>query len=141
MLVHDGEYLRLTARQPASRLLLNRELTHGHPYGYLVPAGDALRKVVKSVAAFERTLYSPSVREEVPPPASQAARVHMRTLQVLDGALAGASQREIATVLFGEDRVNAGWDADSDLRAQVKYSMQQGRAYMTDKYHELLDDL
>src|SRR3546814_7271716 len=62
----------------------------------------------------------------------------MRALQALDGALAGASQRRIATVLFGEEDVAARWSPDGELRAQVRYLIQRGRAMMEGEYRSLL---
>nr|WP_238345955.1 DUF2285 domain-containing protein [Luteimonas saliphila] len=70
---------------------------------------------------------------------SRSAVVYARALQALDGALAGASQREIAIAVFGEARVTADWTADSELRAQVRYLIQRGRVLMEGQYRTLLD--
>src|SRR3546814_20497198 len=69
---------------------------------------------------------------------TRGAVTHLRALQALDGALAGASHREIATVLFGEAAVAARWSPDRELRAQVRYLVQRGRALMNDEYRRLL---
>jgi len=64
--------------------------------------------------------------------------MHMRALQALDGAQAGASQREIASVLFGEEVVAARWGTDSELRAQVRHLIRRARAYMRGDYRRLV---
>jgi hypothetical protein len=70
--------------------------------------------------------------------ASPRAIAHLRSLQALDGALAGASQREIAIGLFGLERVQAHWLADSALRAQVRRDLQRARAYSSGDYRALV---
>src|SRR3546814_15729907 len=69
---------------------------------------------------------------------TRGAVTHLRALQALDGALAGASHREIATVLFVEAEVAARWSPDSELRAQVRSLVQRGRALMNDDNPGLL---
>ncbi|MFM9870357.1 DUF2285 domain-containing protein [Achromobacter xylosoxidans] len=54
---------------------------------------------------------------------SQAHLRHLRALQALDGVLAGASQRRIAQVLYGGERVRQDWHADSALRGQLRHSL------------------
>src|SRR5690606_25749293 len=39
----------------------------------------------------------------------------LRALQALDGVAAGATQREIAQVIFGQEHVQEGWHADSSV--------------------------
>jgi hypothetical protein len=65
-------------------------------------------------------------------------RMHMRMLQALDGAIAGASQREIATVVFGTQRAAADWSSDSALRAQTRHAIRRARALMNGGYRQLL---
>jgi hypothetical protein len=64
--------------------------------------------------------------------------LHMRALQALDGALSGASQREIAVVLFGADVVAQKWHADSELRARIRYLIRRASALMNGGYCRLL---
>jgi hypothetical protein len=56
--------------------------------------------------------------------------LHMRTLQALDGTLAGTSQRGVAEVLFGITTVAERWYEDSDLRAQVRRLIRRGQTLM-----------
>ncbi len=64
--------------------------------------------------------------------------LHMRTLQALDGTLAGASQRGVAEVLFGIAVVTEHWYDDGDLRAQVRRLIRRGQTLMDGGYHRLL---
>lgn len=66
-----------------------------------------------------------------------AALHHLHALQALDGVRAGASQRAIAEVLYGPDRVRAQWHTDSALRAQLRHSLARGLALMRGGYREL----
>ena len=68
----------------------------------------------------------------------RVALAHMRSLQALDGVLAGASQREIALVVFGSSRVHRSWYADGELRAQTRYLIRRGREFMTGGYTRLV---
>jgi len=70
--------------------------------------------------------------------ASPRALAHLRMLQARDGVLAGASQREIAIGLFGDDRVTSQWLPDSALRAQVRRYLQRARAYSSGEYRALV---
>jgi hypothetical protein len=62
----------------------------------------------------------------------------MRALQALDGVLAGASQREIAVVLFGSEVVTEKWHSDGELRARVRYLIRRASALMNGGYRRLL---
>jgi hypothetical protein len=64
--------------------------------------------------------------------------LHMRALQALDGVLSGASQREIATVLFGLDVVVQKWHADGELRARVRYLIRRAGVLTNGGYRKLL---
>jgi hypothetical protein len=60
-------------------------------------------------------------------------------LQALDGALAGASQREIACALFGAARVDRDWRHDGDhMRDVVRRAVRRGRDLMNGGYLGLL---
>lgn len=59
-------------------------------------------------------------------------------LQALDGSLAGASYREIATAVFGERRVREDWGRTSSLRDATIYLVQSADALMAGGYRGLL---
>lgn len=61
-----------------------------------------------------------------------------RTLQALDGWLAGASYREIAAAVFGERRVREDWGKGSSLRDATILLVKSGRALMEGGYRTLL---
>jgi hypothetical protein len=62
----------------------------------------------------------------------------MRTLQALDGEAAGESQREIASVIFGESDVWQRWTTNSELRAQLRYFLRCGHQLVEGGYLNLL---
>ncbi|CAP44913.1 DUF2285 domain-containing protein [Bordetella petrii] len=67
----------------------------------------------------------------------QAHLHHLHALQALDGVQAGASQRRIADVLYGRERMRRDWHADSALRAQVRHSLARAVALMRGGYRDL----
>jgi hypothetical protein len=71
------------------------------------------------------------------PPARQA-RKWMMALRALDARRAGASHREIATVLFGDAAVTADWNGRSEyLRCRVQRLIRLGEG-LTKSYRRLL---
>lgn len=139
-IVHDGCRLLLTdsALEAIRRVGIDAELEHGMRYGYLVPSGRrvsqyeaALRDAVALVseaAASGHWLERPS----------REALVAMFTLQALDGAAAGASQRVIAAALFGDAVTDQRWTPDGELRAQVRHLLKRGRELRDGGYRRLL---
>jgi hypothetical protein len=72
------------------------------------------------------------------PPEPQMAR-WTTLLRVSDALRAGASQREIARALFGEERVDQDWDGHSDsLRSRVRRLVRDARAMARGGYRFLL---
>ncbi len=68
------------------------------------------------------------------PPEPRGRRLRI-VLQALDGALAGASQQEIAAALFGARRAEADWrDPRGHLRDQVRRAIARGRFLMQRGY-------
>lgn len=55
----------------------------------------------------------------------------------LDGHAAGASYREIATIIFGRERVARDWP-DPSLKDRVRRSLSRGRAYANGEYRALI---
>jgi len=138
---HDGQRLLLDIfhKTRAVRLAIAGSLHDGAPFGYAMPAGFELpsyRSPLESaVAIVQAPAIGNSVSRSRPP---RAALIHMRTLQVWDAHHAGASQREIAVVLFGAARVVRQWEPDSELRAQVRYLIRRGREHVQRGYRELV---
>ena len=72
-------------------------------------------------------------------PAARRGRRFARVLQALDGWLAGATQREIALAISGENRVTREWsDPRRNLRDQIRRTIGRGRALTTGGYLHLL---
>ena len=140
-LIHDGERLWLYGHvgRELVTLTLAADVANGAPFAYAVPAGvDPARYRFTLETALSllqgSDAHTPTALARPP----RSALTHMRALQALDGVAAGASQREIAAVLFGEDEVAARWSPDGELRAQVRYLIQRGRALVEGDYRTLL---
>jgi hypothetical protein len=128
--------LSLTAEACAQRwrLWLAGGLADGAAYACLVPLGPELRGRLDAFNAQARALAGDAPRAVPARPVSRAALLHLRALQALDAALAGASHRDIAQALFGSDAVAARWHADGELRASVRHLLRRAEAYMRGGY-------
>lgn len=62
----------------------------------------------------------------------------MQMLQVIDGRAAGASQREVAEVLFGAEAVAEEWRSSDRLKSRVRYLEQRGSFFINGGYRTLL---
>jgi hypothetical protein len=120
-------------------LALSRDMQDGRAFAYAVPAGadpQRYRFTLESALTLLQRAGAATLAALSRPPRS--ALMHMRALQALDGAAAGASQREIGVALFGRERVTAEWHPDSEVRAQVRYLLERGRGFMQGSYRDLL---
>ncbi len=141
-LSHDGVDLRIRIGIGASVFYfsVDRPLTRGQRYGFALAADPHAECRVKAVTRFLKLMRSPCAPRRsftlIQP--TRPALNHMRALQALDGELAGASQREIAGVIFGEAMTALQWTSDSALRAQVRALSHQGRSLMNGGYRSLL---
>ncbi|WP_246135847.1 DUF2285 domain-containing protein [Mesorhizobium intechi] len=71
-------------------------------------------------------------------PEKRGARLTF-VLRALDGALAGASHRELAEALIGQRRVHADWaDPRDHLRDRIRRAVFRGRALMNGGYRGFL---
>ncbi|KRE89471.1 hypothetical protein ASG87_03825 [Frateuria sp. Soil773] len=130
-LFHDGRHLALTVWSPGhwQRFALALALEQGMPYVQAVHGGDpALPPLASDPVPWSRSRARPS----------RGALLETHTLQALDAALAGATLREVAEVLYGPVRVAADWHADSALRAHVRRLAQRGAVLMRGGYRRLL---
>lgn len=72
------------------------------------------------------------------PPERRGPRLNF-VLRALDGALAGASHREIAEALVGQARVRSDWkDPQDHLRDRIRRAVSRGRALMNGEYLNFL---
>jgi hypothetical protein len=141
-LMHDGKRLVLTTQlvNRTLRMALSPALEDGMAYAYAVRAGCKLPERWRVIEA-ELALLDAVQSHRIAIAASRPGRtsmLHMRTLQALDGTLAGASQRGVAEVLFGIAVVTEHWYDDGDLRAQVRRLIRRGQTLMDGGYHRLL---
>lgn len=127
--------LTLLAEVSARRLrvLLADDLADGAAYACTVPLGPTLRGQLDVFNAQARIL-----RGHAPAPtplrATRSALLHLRALQALDGAQADATHRDIAQALFGLEAVALRWQADGELRAQVRHLLRRAEGYMMGGY-------
>ncbi|WP_297927427.1 DUF2285 domain-containing protein [Metallibacterium sp.] len=141
-LTHDGGRLVLTSRLAGRvlRVAISPALEDGMAYAYAVRAGDRLRerwRAVEVELALLEAAHAACIAVATDRP-GRTSLLHMRALQALDGALAGASQHDVAQVLFGRSAVAEHWFDDSDLRAQVRRLIRRGRTFMRGDYRRLL---
>ena len=139
---YDGRRLLLTAALGAHvlRMALANDVCDGGSFAYVIRSGPRARarwqavqqQLAKSQATEPARPYTVTVRP------SRLALLHMRALQALDGVLAGASQRDIAMAIFGEQRVAEGWHADSELRAQTRHLIRRAEAFTRGDYRSLV---
>jgi len=141
-LAHDGERLVLTCELAGHvlRAAIPKALGDGMAYAYAVRAGNRLgerwRAVERDFALWEAAgAELATVARQRP---GRAALGHLRVLQALDGILAGASQREVAEVLFDPSIVAERWSEGGDLRAQVRRLVRRGKTLMRGGYRRLL---
>lgn len=143
-LLHDGHRLLLIHRLDGRtlHLALSPGLEDGMAHVYAVRASrqllpswrnaEAALTMLDALQAHDMSAVSASGRP------GRTALLHMRTLQALDGVHAGASQRQVAKVLFGAAAVASRWHSDGQLRAYVRRLIARGRRLMQGGYRRLL---
>ncbi|MDB5875355.1 MAG: hypothetical protein JWQ07_4797 [Ramlibacter sp.] len=132
----DGPDLSLTADLSAQRmrLLLAGDLTDGSAYLNTVPLRPQLRGQLDTFNAQAQALEGHVPQVDPARSVTRAALLHLRALQALDAAQAGASHRDIAKALFGLEAVVFRWHEDGDLRAQVRHLLRRAEALMNGGY-------
>ena len=131
--------LTLLAEISAQRLHMSlaQDLVDGAAYAVTVPLGPGLRSQLEVFNVHAQALEGTVPQSTSLRAVSRAALLHLRALQALDGLQAGASHREIAQALFGAETVAKRWQADGELRAQVRHLLRRAEAYMQDGYRAL----
>lgn len=141
-LVHDGQRLMLATQWPGCcmRLTLAPSLGDGMAYVYAIRSCDMpcarhcmLRSELDKLAVSSEGTPAAVARPRPAPTALQ----ELHTLQALDGTLAGASLREVAEGVFGNDAVVKGWYADGGLRSRVRRLVRRGLTLMRGGYRRL----
>ncbi|MCA8070573.1 DUF7011 domain-containing protein [Burkholderia vietnamiensis] len=141
-LTHDGKRLVLVSRWPGCcvRLALAPGLADGMAYLYAIRACAApcasyrtITAELDKLAVVDATVPAAAARCRPAP----AALLELHTLQALDAALAGASLRETAAGLFGDEAVATSWYADGGLRSRVRRLVRRGQSLMRGGYRRL----
>jgi hypothetical protein len=140
-LVHDGRHILLTgfADNEMLHLALGQDVRDGAPFDFVIGPGTQMEESWRSVERHRRL----AAGERAPVPAvsrrpDRLAMLHKRALHAFDGRAAGASQRELARQLFGEESVTQNWNPDSELRAQVRHLLRRARAFVDGGYRDLI---
>jgi hypothetical protein len=138
LIAGDGAHLLLRTCHGTHRLWLPEGLPAiGTPLSLRLDLDPYATERAAAALRFWRAVTLPPSRRTTPPPKRDFVRRTL-TLRALDGALAGASYRTIADVLFGTERVGAEPWKTSSLRGQVLRLVAEGRRLMEDGYREFL---
>ena len=140
-LLYDGRRLLLNgyARSDALHLTLGNDVHDGAPFEYVLAPGTNMEEEWRGVQRQHRMLAErESPASATFPRPDRVALMHMRALLALDGSADGASQREIAASLFGEEITASNWHPDSELRAQVRHLLRRARAFVAGGYRSLI---
>jgi hypothetical protein len=85
-----------------------------------------------------RKLLAPGRKRRLQPNGWSARTLRLRdALIALDGRAAGASHRDVATVIFGKNRVASDWP-DPALKDRVRRSLSRGEVYANGGYRTLM---
>lgn len=142
-LSHDGACLRarvLTARE-SIHVRIDCNLASGKRFGYVLPENGRVTESLQAIAAVS-ALYRCAKATQSSATFNRPSRssvYHFRTLQALDGLSVGASHRDIAAALLGDEAVSTQWSADSALRAHVRSLIQRGHKLLNGGYRKLVD--
>ena len=141
-LLHDGRRLLLSSAFGARvlRMAITSDVCDGGSFAYVIRSGPRAvarwRGIQENLPVLRAA--EPTKRYALSPRPGRLAVLHMRALQAIDGRAAGASQRDIAAAIFGEERVAEDWHADSELRAQTRHLIHRGQALMRGEYRSLI---
>ncbi len=125
------------AAEVAARRLqvaLAGDLVDGAAYACTIPFGPELRRQLAIFHVQAQALAGHALPVVPVRVVTRSALLHLRALQALDAAQAGASHREIAQLLFGLSVVVPRWHEDGELRAQVRHLLRRARAFRDGGY-------
>ena len=124
------------------RFSLSPRVTHQSAFAYQIPAGldpDLATSLIRQInAAMTAELHSETHASVAIGRPKRESLMHMRTLQALDGAEAGATHRAIAESLYGTKDVWRRWSKYSELPSHIRYLLRRGRALVDGGYFRLL---
>jgi hypothetical protein len=140
-MVHDGRLIQVRIERGcrSTELTIPPELEDGLPFSFRVTPGRfhrlnwlAAQRVNEILTASRPTAVTGTAFRP-----TRTAVTHMRMIQILDGRAAGASHRDIATAVFGDQVVRRSWSADGELRAQVRYLVRRSAKLASNGYRHL----
>ena len=139
LLAEDGAHLLLRTGQATHRLWLPEGLpVPGTPLTVRLDLDAHAAERAAAALRFWRAVTRPLFHQSAAQPLDRETIRRILTLRALDGALAGASYRTIAEVLFGTERVAAEPWKTSSLRGRVLRLVAEGRRLMEGGYREFL---
>ena len=104
---------------------------------FIIPGIAGIGSGIDKLVALRRILARPSGLLSAPRHWSAQALRLRNALIALDGYAAGASYRDVAAVIFGEDRVAREWP-DPSLKDRIRRSLRRGQAYANGGYRRLI---
>ena len=141
-LVGDDGGIRLVVHSAAkaAQARVGWNLSEGDRFAYQVPAAADERPACAALTRLRELMpVFAGGRAGYPERPGRADLFHARALQALDGLAMGATQREVATALFGASAVARAWQPDSALGAQLRYLIRRARTLMEGEYCSLVD--
>ena len=141
-LVAEGAGIHLVVRSSkrAMQVRIGDRLNEGDQFAYQIPPiCDDQAAWSALVALREIMCETRGGKQNSAERPGRADFMHAHALQALDGAKAGASQRQLALAIFGRACVGSNWQADSALRAQVRYLIRKARALMNGQFYRLIE--
>jgi hypothetical protein len=141
-LCHDGTSLLLhtTLRNGTARVAIPDGLSEGYAFAYVAIVDAQAERRWRDIKRTHRLLRPEALQATFGAATrlERGALTHLRSLQALDGARAGASQRDIAAAVVGTARIDTEWRVDGALRSQVRHWLRRGRLYRDGGYVRLL---
>lgn len=135
-----GTRLVLNSFPKAAQVRLGGHLGDGDRFAYQIPAAAYERAAWTALTGFRALMpVSGGGSASSPERPGRSDLFHVRALQVLDGLAAGGTHRELAVALFGVRAVARDWQADSALRAQLRYLIRRARVLMDGGYRSMVD--
>lgn len=132
-----GTHMQLAAGTGSIRLVRLAGATEGSPLAALVPLDADGFDRIEAIERLLRALLGRSVPGDGRLTPQQKHR-HRLMMQATDGRMNGATIREIAGVLFGEDRVAVEHWPTSTLRVTTSTLVRDGMAMIAGGYRSLL---
>ncbi len=121
LVTDDGLTLDIAAGTGRIQVSLAADLTDGERCTFAVPLQPGLRDKLPAFQTQADLIEGRRPSGAFARAPSRDSLLHFRSLQALDASRAGASQRDIAVLIYGVDAVRTRWHTDGELRAQVRY--------------------